>query len=65
MLIDTPMGVRGLLISKPVYRSTYVFVTRRSSPAITSLDDVCEPGDFLYRPIIGLMNLNHSSQSRL
>jgi mxaJ protein len=39
VLIDIPVGVRGLLISKPLYRSTYVFVTRRSSPAITSLDD--------------------------
>ena len=39
VLIDIPVGVHGLLISKPLYRSTYVFVTRRSSPAITSLDD--------------------------
>lgn len=39
VLIDIPVGVHGLLISEPLYRSTYVFVTRRSSPAITSLDD--------------------------
>jgi mxaJ protein len=39
VLIDIPLGVHGLLISQPLYRSTYVFVTRRSSPAITSLDD--------------------------
>jgi mxaJ protein len=39
VLIDIPVGAHGLLISKPLYRSTYVFVTRRSSPAITSLDD--------------------------
>jgi mxaJ protein len=39
VLIDIPLGVHGLLVSQPLYRSTYVFVTRRSSPAITSLDD--------------------------
>jgi mxaJ protein len=39
VLIDIPVGAHGLLITKPLYRSTYVFVTRRSSPAITSLDD--------------------------
>ena len=32
VLIDIPKGVRGLLISKPLYRSTHVFVTMRSSP---------------------------------
>ncbi len=39
VLIDIPLGAHGLLISQPLYRSTYVFVTRRSFPAVTSLDD--------------------------
>ncbi len=38
-LIAVPVGMRGLLVTSPYYRSTYVFVTRRSEPAITSLDD--------------------------
>lgn len=38
-IIAVPVGMRGLLVTSPYYRSTFVFVTRRSEPAITSLDD--------------------------
>src|SRR5690349_15548918 len=34
-----PVGMRGLRVSNPYFRSTYVFVTRRSSHPIESLDD--------------------------
>lgn len=38
-LISVPVGMRGLLVTAPYYRSTYVFVTRRNEAAISSLDD--------------------------
>jgi mxaJ protein len=38
-VIAVPIGMRGLQVTAPYYRSTYVFVTRRSEPPITSLDD--------------------------
>jgi mxaJ protein len=38
-LIAVPVGMRGLLVTSPYYRSTYVFVTRRSEPTIASFDD--------------------------
>jgi mxaJ protein len=34
-----PVGMRGLLITAPYYRSTYVFVTRTKDRPIVSLDD--------------------------
>jgi mxaJ protein len=38
-VIAVPVGMRGLRVTAPYYRSTYVFVTRRSEQPITSLDD--------------------------
>jgi mxaJ protein len=38
-LIAVPVGMRGLLITAPYYRSTYVFVTRSADQPIASLDD--------------------------
>src|SRR3954453_1990400 len=38
-VIAVPVGIRGLRVTTPYYRSTYVFVTRRSERPITSLDD--------------------------
>jgi mxaJ protein len=34
-----PVGMRGLRVSRPYFRSTYVFVARRSLKPIESLDD--------------------------
>jgi mxaJ protein len=38
-VIAVPVGMRGLRVTTPYYRSTYVFVTRRTDRPITSLDD--------------------------
>ena len=38
-MVGVPVGMRGLLITQPYYRSTYVFVTRAGAQRITSLDD--------------------------
>jgi mxaJ protein len=38
-VIAVPMGMRGVRVTSPYYRSTYVFVTPRAAPAISSLDD--------------------------
>ncbi len=38
-IIAVPLGMKGLRVTSPYYRSTYVFVTRRSDPEINSLDD--------------------------
>lgn len=38
-LLGVPVGMRGLLVTEPYYRSAYVFVTRRDKKAIRSLDD--------------------------
>jgi mxaJ protein len=38
-VIAVPLGMRGLRVTLPYYRSSYVFVTPRSVPAISSLDD--------------------------
>jgi mxaJ protein len=39
VFIGMPTGVDMVLVTRPYYRSTYVFVTRRSAPRITSFDD--------------------------
>ncbi len=39
VLLGVPVGMHGLLVTQPYYRSTYVFVTRASEPPISSLDD--------------------------
>src|SRR4051794_38326019 len=38
-VIAVPVGMRGLLVTTPYYRSTFVFVTRRTERTLTSLDD--------------------------
>ncbi len=38
-LLGVPLGMRGLLVTEPYYRSAYMFVTRGNKKAITSLDD--------------------------
>jgi mxaJ protein len=38
-VIAVPVGMRGVRVTSPYYRSTYVFVTRHAEPPITSLDD--------------------------
>jgi quinoprotein dehydrogenase-associated probable ABC transporter substrate-binding protein len=39
VLIEVPVGMRGVLVTKPYYRSTYVFVTRADSKPLRSFDD--------------------------
>lgn len=38
-LVGVPTGMRGLLETRPYYRSAYVFVTRAGMPPISSFDD--------------------------
>jgi mxaJ protein len=38
-VISVPLGMRGLRVTTPYYRSTYVFVTRSTERPITSIDD--------------------------
>lgn len=38
-LVGVPVGMRGLLVTQPYYRSAYVFVTLRNKATISSLDD--------------------------
>ena len=39
VLIEVPVGMRGVLVTKPYYRSTYVFVTRAQDKPLHSFDD--------------------------
>jgi mxaJ protein len=39
VVLGVPAGFEPLLTTRPYYRSSYVFVTRRDDPAIRSLDD--------------------------
>jgi mxaJ protein len=39
LIMGVPTGLGPVLASRPYYRSTYVFVTRRSAPRVTSFDD--------------------------
>ena len=39
VLMGVPTGFELVLVTRPYYRSTYTFVSRRSSPRVTSLDD--------------------------
>lgn len=39
LLIEVPVGMRGVLVTRPYYRSTYVFVTRADSKVVRSFDD--------------------------
>jgi mxaJ protein len=39
VLLGVPVGMRGLLVTPPYYRSTYVFVIRADEKPIGSLDD--------------------------
>ncbi|MDB4883118.1 MAG: quinoprotein dehydrogenase-associated transporter substrate-binding protein [Gemmatimonadetes bacterium] len=39
LFIGMPTGLDMVLVTRPYYRSIYAFVTRRSAPRITSLDD--------------------------
>jgi mxaJ protein len=39
VIVGVPTGWDMVLQTRPYYRSTYVFVTRRSAPAIASFDD--------------------------
>jgi mxaJ protein len=39
VLMGVPTGLGPVLLTRPYYRSTYAFVTRRSLPRIASLDD--------------------------
>jgi mxaJ protein len=38
LLVGIPTNYRPLLTTRPYYRSTYVFVSRREEPPISSLD---------------------------
>lgn len=38
-LASVPVGMRGVLVTQPYYRSTYVFVTRSGDEPLKSLDD--------------------------
>lgn len=39
VLMGVPTGFELVLVTRPYYRSTYTFVSRRSSPRVRSLDD--------------------------
>jgi len=39
LFIGMPTGLDMVLVTRPYYRSTYAFVTKRSGPRITSFDD--------------------------
>ena len=39
VFIGMPTGLDMVLVTRPYYRSTYVFVTKRSAPRIASFDD--------------------------
>jgi mxaJ protein len=39
VFIGMPTGLDMVLVTRPYYRSTYAFVTKRSGPRITSFDD--------------------------
>jgi mxaJ protein len=39
VIMGVPTGLGTVLVTRPYYRSIYAFVTRRSAPGITSLDD--------------------------
>jgi len=39
VLIEVPIGMRGVLVTEPYYRSTYVFVARADSKPVRSFDD--------------------------
>ncbi len=39
VLMGVPTGFDPVIITRPYYRSTYTFVTRRSAPRVRSLDD--------------------------
>jgi len=39
VFIGMPTGLDMVLVTRPYYRSTYVFVNKRSAPRITSFDD--------------------------
>ena len=39
VLIEVPVGMHGVLVTRPYYRSTYVFVTRAHSKPLRSFDD--------------------------
>jgi mxaJ protein len=39
VLMGVPTGFELVLVTRPYYRSTYTFVSRRASPRVTSLDD--------------------------
>jgi mxaJ protein len=39
VLLGVPVGMRGLLVTQPYYRSTYVFVQRAEARPLESLDD--------------------------
>src|SRR6185312_3419293 len=39
VLLGVPVGMRGLLVTEPYYRSTYVFVSRAETTPPRSLDD--------------------------
>jgi mxaJ protein len=39
VLIEVPVGMRGVLVTNPYYRSTYVFVTRSGAATVRTFDD--------------------------
>jgi mxaJ protein len=39
MFVGMPTGLDMVLVTRPYYRSTYAFVTKKSGPRITSFDD--------------------------
>jgi mxaJ protein len=39
LFIGMPTGLDMVLVTRPYYRSTYTFVTKRSGPRVTSFDD--------------------------
>jgi mxaJ protein len=39
VIMGVPTGFEPVLVTRPYYRSTYTFVTRRTAPRITSFDD--------------------------
>lgn len=39
VLLGVPVGMHGLLVTQPYYRSTYVFVSRATDKPVQSLDD--------------------------
>jgi mxaJ protein len=53
VVMGVPRALEMALTTRPYYRSTYVFVTRRADPAIASLDDPALAGRRIGVPLVG------------